>query len=114
MVFLIWVIELLLLDQYQLILDLKHNHKNVLNLTASELLTSPNIDCYGGASNILAILFSFGLLAPWASIRMTRYRLNNVALITIDDFDTFVAGEQNRVSSAGEEISEFFDFDIGL
>jgi uncharacterized membrane protein YjgN (DUF898 family) len=65
-------------------------------------------------SNILAILFSFGLLAPWASIRMTRYRLNNVALIAVDDFDTFVAGEQNRVSSAGEEISEFFDFDIGL
>ncbi len=65
-------------------------------------------------SNILAILFSFGLLAPWAGIRMARYRLRNIALIAIDDLDTFVAGELKRVGSAGEEIIEFFDFDIGI
>ena len=31
-------------------------------------------------SNTLAILFSIGLLIPWARIRMARYRLSRLVL----------------------------------
>ena len=65
-------------------------------------------------SNALAIVASLGLLIPWASIRMARYRLDNLKLLPTGDLDGFIASEQERVSAAGEEIAEFFDFDIGL
>ena len=65
-------------------------------------------------TNALAIIFSLGLMIPWASIRMARYRLDNLKLLETGDLDGFIASEQEQVSAAGEEIGEFFDFDIGL
>jgi uncharacterized membrane protein YjgN (DUF898 family) len=66
------------------------------------------------ASNALAILLSLGLLIPWAQIRVTRYRLDNLKLLPAGELDGFVAGEQQKVGAAGEEISDFFDIDIGI
>ena len=65
-------------------------------------------------SNAVAILLSLGLLIPWASIRMARYRLDNLQLLPADDLDGFIAAEQEKVGAAGEEILDFFDFDIGI
>lgn len=65
-------------------------------------------------TNTVAIIFSLGLMIPWASIRMARYRLDNLKLLETGDLDGFIAGDQKQVSAAGEEIGEFFDFDIGL
>ena len=65
-------------------------------------------------SNAVAIVLSLGLLIPWAQIRTTRYRLENLKLLAKDDLDGFVAREQEKVGSAGEEVSEFFDLDIGI
>ncbi len=65
-------------------------------------------------SNAAAILFSLGLLIPWAQIRMSRYRLSQLTLLATSDLDRFVAKEQEAVTAAGEEIADFFDFDVGL
>ena len=65
-------------------------------------------------SNAAAILFSLGLLIPWAEIRMSRYRLSQLTLLATSDLDRFVAKEQEAVTAAGEEIADFFDFDVGL
>lgn len=65
-------------------------------------------------SNAVAIVLSLGLLIPWAQIRAMRYRLQNLKLLAKDDLDGFVAREQERVDAAGEEVSEFFDLDIGI
>jgi uncharacterized membrane protein YjgN (DUF898 family) len=65
-------------------------------------------------SNAAAILFSLGLLIPWAQIRMTRYRLSQLKLLAAGDLDGFIAKEQQAVAAAGEEIADFFDFDVGL
>ncbi len=65
-------------------------------------------------SNALAVAFSLGLLIPWAQIRLARYRLENLQLLAADDLESFVAGERQKVAAAGEEISDFFDVDIGL
>ncbi len=65
-------------------------------------------------SNAVAILLSLGLLIPWASIRMARYRLDNLQLLPADDLDAFIAAEQEKVGAAGEEILDFFDFDMGI
>ncbi len=65
-------------------------------------------------SNAVAIVLSLGLLIPWAQIRTMRYRLENLTLLAKDDLDGFVAREQDKVDAAGEEVSEFFDLDIGI
>lgn len=65
-------------------------------------------------TNGTAIIFSLGLLIPWATVRMTKYKLSHFKLHAVEDLDSFAAGEQDKIGAAGEEISEFFDFDIGL
>ena len=65
-------------------------------------------------TNALAIALSLGLMIPWAQIRTTRYRLENMALLTAGDLDDFVASQREGVASAGEEIADFFDFDVGI
>ncbi|MEE8624418.1 MAG: YjgN family protein [Acidiferrobacterales bacterium] len=65
-------------------------------------------------SNAVAIVLSLGLLSPWAQIRTMRYRLENLTLLAKDDLDRFVARQQDKVDAAGEEVSEFFDLDIGI
>jgi uncharacterized membrane protein YjgN (DUF898 family) len=82
------------------------------NRFASALETKTMLWLY--LSNAAAILFSLGLLIPWAQIRMTRYRLSRLTLLAVGDLDSFVAKEQEAVAAAGEEIADFFDFDVGL
>ncbi len=65
-------------------------------------------------SNALAILLSLGLLIPWATIRTVRYRLDHFKLLPAGDLDKFVASEQEKVPAVGEEMSAFFDVDVGI
>lgn len=65
-------------------------------------------------SNGVAIMFSFGLLMPWATIRLTQYRLNNLTLIVDGNLDEFEAFNRPDVSAVGEEIGDVFGMDIGF
>ena len=65
-------------------------------------------------SNAIAIVFSLGLLIPWASVRTIRYRISNFSVSSSGELDTFIASEQEEVEAVGEETIDFFDFDIGL
>ncbi len=65
-------------------------------------------------SNGVAILLSFGLLTPWATIRLTRYRLERLTLVAQGSLAEFEAFNRPEVSAAGEEIGEMFGMEIGL
>lgn len=65
-------------------------------------------------SSAVAIIFSLGLLIPWASIRLARYRFDNLALNLSDDLETFSAAVADPVGAAGEEIGDMFGIDIAL
>lgn len=65
-------------------------------------------------TNSLAILFTFGLMYPWATIRSTRYRLESLSVIPAGEMDEFVATESAAVQAAGEELADVLDIDIGL
>ncbi len=66
-------------------------------------------------SNLFAIIFSIGLLVPWAKIRRTRYTLENITIITEGSLDTFTASTGSDEQSAiGDTATDFFDIDIGL
>ncbi len=70
--------------------------------------------CWIFFSNTLAIVLSFGLLIPWAMVRITKYRLSCISIDTETDLDTFIAGETERASAVGEEAGDFLDIDLGL
>jgi len=65
-------------------------------------------------SNFFAIVFTLGILYPWALMRLVRYRMENISLETDGDLDSFLASENQNVSATGEEIGEAFDFDISI
>jgi uncharacterized membrane protein YjgN (DUF898 family) len=63
--------------------------------------------------NALAVLFTLGLLLPWAAIRLARYQIGNVS-IAGGDLDSFVAVNAQAVDATGEEADLFLGFDFGL
>lgn len=65
-------------------------------------------------SNIIAIVFSVGLLIPWAKIRAARYRLANIKFLADGDLDVHVAQMQHETSAIGVDTSEMLDMDPGL
>lgn len=65
-------------------------------------------------SNLIAIIFSFGLLIPWAKIRLARYRLGKLSMLAVTSLAGFVKQEQEKAGATGNEIGELFDIDIGL
>jgi uncharacterized membrane protein YjgN (DUF898 family) len=65
-------------------------------------------------TNALAIVFTLGLFIPWARVRLVRYRAEHIELLAVGEITRFVASEQKKVGSAGEEVGEMFDIDIGL
>ena len=66
-------------------------------------------------TNLFAIALSFGLLIPWATIRLQRYKLAGLALtLGSDELDAVVAAQTEEVSALGDEIGEAFDYDFGL
>ncbi len=78
----------------------------------SSLKTGPIFWIY--LSNTLAIVLSLGLLVPWARVRMTRYRLDNLKVQLAGDLEGIVAAEREKVGPAGEGISDVLDVDVGL
>lgn len=65
-------------------------------------------------SNTLAILFSIGLLVPWARIRIARYRAQCTQLITCGDMNSFTQSQLSEQDAIGEEMSDIMDVEFGL
>ena len=65
------------------------------------------------ASNAIAIPLSLGLLAPWATVRLTRYRLERLTLTGAGGLDTAAAADE-QVDATGEELGDMLGFDFGL
>ncbi len=65
-------------------------------------------------TNILAIIFSAGLLIPWAKVRRIKYVLSCMSVESDGSLDDFAAGFDPDVTAVGDAAADFFDFDIGL
>ncbi len=65
-------------------------------------------------SNIVVIVVSFGMMIPWARVRMVRYRLSCLSLLASESLDGFAASERQRLTATGEEMGEALDLDLGL
>jgi len=65
-------------------------------------------------TNILAILFSFGLLAPWAKVRRARYVLSRLCLGTRGEFPLLRGASGAEEGALGEAAVGLMDIDIGF
>jgi uncharacterized membrane protein YjgN (DUF898 family) len=66
-------------------------------------------------TNAMAILFSLGMMIPWATVRMTRYRFENLTFETTEGLDEVMAAVGSRsISATGEEIGDIFDMPIDI
>ena len=51
-------------------------------------------------------------MTPWAQIRLARYRAEHTQLVLADDWQSYVAAENQGGSALGDEIGEAFDVDV--
>ena len=67
-------------------------------------------------TNGLAIILSLGLMVPWATVRLARYRFERLELVTTGGLDNVVAaaGCGSAVGAAGEEIGDLFDMPVDI
>ncbi|HWW07971.1 YjgN family protein [Collimonas sp.] len=65
-------------------------------------------------TNLIGIVITLGLFAPFAHVRWFKYRIESVTLLAAGSLDNFVADEEAQGSVAGEGISDLLDFDLSL
>ncbi len=65
-------------------------------------------------SNAIAIPLSLGLLTPWASVRLARYRLGRLSFRSSGVLERTVAATLEEAGPAGEEIGDILGIDVGL
>ena len=78
----------------------------------SQIRTMPMAKLY--MVNTLGIIFSLGLLIPWAMVRTARLRVETTALAIGGDLDDIIADAVAPASAMADAASEFFSFDIAL
>jgi uncharacterized membrane protein YjgN (DUF898 family) len=64
--------------------------------------------------NVLAVLFSAGLLIPWAVVRTRRYRLECIEIAVAQDAVHEANAELPRVGATGQEMGDLFNLDLGI
>ena len=64
--------------------------------------------------NIMLLIVTLGFYAPWAKVRMARYRASCTEMQIYGDLDGFVAGEAQRAGAVGLELGDAFDVGISL
>lgn len=64
-------------------------------------------------TNVLALIFSFGLLYPWTKVRYIKYKLEHT-YFRCANYEQFESYGYVQGSTIGEETVDFFDIDIGL
>jgi uncharacterized membrane protein YjgN (DUF898 family) len=65
-------------------------------------------------TNAIGIVLTLGLFAPFAKVRMVRYRAETLALDSSGPLDTFVAHQEEYARAIGDQAAELLDVDLGF
>lgn len=66
-------------------------------------------------SNLVAIALSLGLMIPWASVRLARYRFAHLAFVYDGSPEQFLAAAREAVvGAAGDELADLFDINVEI
>ncbi len=65
-------------------------------------------------SNLILIVLTVGLFTPFAAVRVARYKLQSVSVLSEDDLANFVGVAASDVTAVGEGAADLFDVDFAL
>jgi len=65
-------------------------------------------------TNLLATVASAGLMIPWARVRLARYKLSRLSLLSVAGLDGHLAGSGEAIAATGEELGSALDLDLGM
>jgi len=65
-------------------------------------------------TNTLAMMFTLGLLMPWAKIRTAKYKASVTSIDVAGNLSQFTASQAEHQTALGEEMGEMFDIDLGF
>jgi uncharacterized membrane protein YjgN (DUF898 family) len=88
-------------------------NNTILNQASLQGEMNPLKLAWISVTNVLALVFSLGLLHPWAKVRYMRYKLEHT-YFRCEDYGQFESHGFVQGSTIGEETVDFFDIDIGL
>lgn len=65
-------------------------------------------------SNVIVTLLTFGLMRPWAAVRMARYTWEHTGINFTGDVGELFSGIEAQGSAVGSEFMDFEGFDFGF
>lgn len=63
-------------------------------------------------SNSVVVAVTFGLMGPWAKVRVARFMLERIELCSTESLDGFVERQTRDTNSLAEEVADVFDLDL--
>ena len=64
-------------------------------------------------TNILLLIFTFGLAYPWVAVRKHRYLVEHMEVQTSTGLDGYISQQGGKTNAFGEELGDAFDIDLG-
>jgi uncharacterized membrane protein YjgN (DUF898 family) len=65
-------------------------------------------------TNLVATIATLGLFWPFGQVRLARYHAETFEMVGPASFDDVMASDAGDEQAVGEEVAEFFDFDIAF
>jgi uncharacterized membrane protein YjgN (DUF898 family) len=65
-------------------------------------------------SNVIVTVLTFGLMRPWAAVRLARYVNEHTAIRFDSDVGEILAAVEQEGTAVGAEFMEFEGFDFGF
>jgi uncharacterized membrane protein YjgN (DUF898 family) len=65
-------------------------------------------------TNILGVICTLGLFAPFAHVRFLKYKIEAMTLVPDGSIDNFITATDQEVTATGEGVTDVFDFDLSL
>ncbi|HEY3180595.1 MAG TPA: YjgN family protein [Casimicrobiaceae bacterium] len=65
-------------------------------------------------SNIVVVLATLGVATAWATIRVARYRADNLFARANSPLESYARGGSKRATATASEVSDLFDVDVSL
>ena len=86
---------------------LEGGHRLRSNVSAPQLI-------WIAVSNLVVVVFTAGLMLPWAQIRIARYLADHTAVDLGSSVDDFVGVQQEATLALGDAYTDIEGIDVGL
>ncbi len=65
-------------------------------------------------TNVVAVVFTLGLLVPWAAIRLAKYRASKTTLRSAGNLDDYTSKVASDSGALGDQLGDILDIDVSI